>query len=497
MKRRWWMLVLVLAVLIGLFFGVRYARKQAQAKNNVTAVTFTPVRVTRRPLSVLVDASGTVVSDSAADIFPSRDGQVTAVLVKPGDLVKAGQVLARMDAADAEARLRQAEDALTVARTRLRTAQETHDLSPAQAQMELDRARAGVASAKAKLDVLKAGPVEEDVAQAEATVNQAQLAYDAAKADYERMKRLFEVQAVTKQQLEGALHTLQANTESLNAAKARLRQVKVPAKPEEVAAAEAALAQAQADRAIAEANLRTAGQSDLVPSAEAEVRKAQDNLVTARKEAEGMVLVAPFAGVVTQVTARVGTTYVGARSQDPLVSIAAPGNLVVEVEVNENDIIQVKVEQEAVITLDAVLNETFHGRVLTVGGLGHALDGVISFTVRVSLTDPSPEVKPGMSADASIMVVNRPDAVSIPNNAIETRMGRTVVRIYQADGGIGYRRVTTGVRTETATEILDGLREGETVAVPAVQGRTDEQTRTQEPRQGGGMFRMPLGGGRR
>ena len=75
--------------------------------------------------------------------------------------------------------------------------------------MEVDRARAGVASAKAKLDVLKAGPVEEDVAQAEASVNQAQLAYDAAKADYERMKRLFDAQAVTKQQLDGALHTLQ------------------------------------------------------------------------------------------------------------------------------------------------------------------------------------------------------------------------------------------------------------------------------------------------
>jgi len=490
MKRRWWILI-PLALIGMLYGGVRYARKQARAKESMATAAYTPVKVARGSLSVTVDASGTVVSDSAADIYPSRDGEVTAVLVKPGDPVKAGQVLARMDATDTEAQLRQARDALAVAQVRLRSARESSALSPSQAQMEVDRARAGVASAKAKLDQLKAAPKEEDVTQAESSVNQAQLAYDAAKSNYERKKRLFdEVQGVTSLELEEALNKLQNSTESLNSAKARLKQAREPAAPEDVASAEASLAQAQASLAIAEANQRTAGQSDQVLAAEADLRKAQDNLVTARRNAEGMTLVAPFAGVVTQVSANVGTNYVSSKAGNPLVSMASPGHLIAEVEVNENDIIQVKVGQEAIITMDAIPNGEFHGKVITVGGLGHTTGGVVCFTVRVAVTDASPDVKPGMTADATIMVVNRPDALSVPNSAIETRMGRTVARIYQANGEVGYRRVTTGMRTETMTEIIDGLRAGESVAVPAVKADTNQGTETR--RQGGGMF-GPMG----
>lgn len=440
--------------------------------SEAAAAAYTPVRATRGPLAIEVEASGRIAPAAVVDLTPTAAGKVTEVLVEVGDVVRAGQVLVRLDAVDAEARLRQAEDAYAVAQAKLRTTKESAALSPTQAKMELERARAAYASAQAKLDELRSGATAEEITQAKASVNQAELTLTKAKGDYERMQRLYAQGAVTKQQLESAENSYLTAKESLASAEARLKQLQNPPKPEEIAAAEATLAQAKVELEIAEENYRTAGKDYEVAAAEAEVKKARDELLSARRDAAGMVLRAPFPGIVIGVNARVGS-YAGA--QTPLVTLARGTELVAEVEVDENDIAQVKPGQAARISIPALEEKEFSGKVLSVGRYGEEKEGVVSFPVRVSLSDPEGLVKAGMSADVTIIVAERPDAIRVPNGAIETRMGRTTVRLYRADGKVEYRRVEIGMRTDTMTEIVEGLREGEMVAVP---GATSTSTNT-------------------
>ncbi|MGQ9779558.1 MAG: efflux RND transporter periplasmic adaptor subunit [Bacillota bacterium] len=460
-RKYWWLLVVLIVIAVGLVFLPRLWRRE---RGEAAAAAYTPVRATRGPLAIEVEASGKVAPAEIVSLTPTAAGKVTEVLVKKGDSVRAGQVLVRLDAVDAEMRLRQAEDAYAVAQAKLRTVKESAALAPNQAKMELERARAAYASAQAKLDALRSGPTAEEVAQAKAAVNQAELALAKAKQEYERMQRLYAQQAATKQQLESAENNYLTAKENLAAAEARLKQLQTPAKPEEIAAAEATLAQAKVELEIAEENYRTAGKDYEVAAAEAEVKRARDELLAARGDAAGMVLRAPFAGIVVEVNAQVGS-YVGV--QTSLVTLAKGSDLVVEAEVDENDIAQVQVGQTARITVAALSDKEFKGRVVSVGRYGEEKEGVVSFPVRVSLSDPERLVKVGMSADVTIVVAERPDAIRVPNAALETRMGRATVRLYLADGKVAYRRVKIGMRTDTMTEIVEGLREGEMVAVPA------------------------------
>ncbi|MGE5598045.1 MAG: efflux RND transporter periplasmic adaptor subunit [Bacteroidota bacterium] len=485
MKRR--IVISIAAVAVVLALGLLILRNKPRTA--VAEAAYIPVRVTRGRLTVEVDTSGKVAASHEVDLFPAQGGKIIAVYVEPGDSVKAGQILVRLDPSDVETRLRQAEDAWSVARAKLRSVKETAALSPAQARAQVDRAKAALASARSKLDQLRAGPSAEEIAQARSAANQAKLTLDAARIDFERMQRLYAENAVTKQQLDAAENKYLAAKESLDSAEARLAQLLAPPKTEDLAAAEANLAQAQADLEIAEENARHAGQDDQVAAAEADERRAYDAYLAAKKDAAGMVLAAPFDGLVTQVTAKAGTY---APAQTALVSLADPRVLVVEAEVDEHDIAQVAPDQPAVISLDALPGEEFAGKVLSVGGLGREQSGVVTFTVKVMIVGADRRIKPGMNADAAIIVVDRPGVLSVPNTALETRMGRTVVRLYTG-GKVQYRRVETGMRTETATEIIAGLRAGDTVAVPAP--KTMQQSETSRGR--GGFFRMPMGRPRR
>ena len=70
----------------------------------------------------------------------------------------------------------------------------------------------------------------------------------------------------------------------------------------------------------------------------------------------------------------------------------------------------------------------------------------------------------------------------------ETRKGQSLVRILESDGSISMREVTIGLQTETMTEIISGLQEGEKVAVPGVNRSQNQRIPTNN------MFRMGIGG---
>ncbi len=201
-----------------------------------------------------------------------------------------------------------------------------------------------------------------------------------------------------------------------------------------------------------------------VAAAEARVAAAQSTLDMAR-------IIAPFSGTVTQSNPAIGdqvTTGAVAFRVDDL------SHLLVDVQVSEVDINTVSLSQDAVLTFDAVLGRTdhYHGKVVQVSQAGDVVQGVVSFTVTVELTDADEYVKPGMTAAVNIVVEEVKDVVLIPNRAVRLVNDERVVYML-VDGQPKDIKVTLGSTDGINSVLVTGdIKEGDPVILnpPSLNG---------------------------
>lgn len=222
--------------------------------------------------------------------------------------------------------------------------------------------------------------------------------------------------------------------------------------------------QAEKDLALAESKLNDARreyerllkgeESSDVTAAKARVEAAQATLNLAS-------LTAPFNGTVTQANPTVGdqvTTGTAGFRIDDLSS------LLVDVQVSEVDINRVLVGQSATLFFDAILNKEYHGEVVQVGQAGETVQGVVSFTVTVELTDADELVKPGMTAAVNIVVEEVKDVVLIPNRAVRLVDGNRVVYVMGENGMPEQVKITLGASSDTMSALAGGdIKEGDEI----------------------------------
>jgi HlyD family secretion protein len=228
-------------------------------------------------------------------------------------------------------------------------------------------------------------------------------------------------------------------------------------------ASEATIEQADKDLALAESRLEDARRayerllkgpdSEEVAAAQARVAAAQATLNLAH-------LTAPFAGTITQAFPAVGDQVsagtVGFRI-DNLTS------LLVDVQVSEVDINNITVGQNATLLFDAILNKEYNGKVIQVGRAGETVQGVVSFTVTIELTDTDELVKPGMTAAVSVVVDEVKDMLLIPNRAVRLVDGNRVVYVLK-DGQPVQVKIRLGASSDTMSVIIEGdINEGDLI----------------------------------
>ena len=145
----------------------------------------------------------------------------------------------------------------------------------------------------------------------------------------------------------------------------------------------------------------------------------------------------PIDGVVTNLPVRVGETVVPGIQNSPtstIMTIADMSLITAEVKVDETDIVNVKLGQPADITIDAIPNRTFKGRVIEIGntailrstGVAASQSAVSSqeakdFKVVVALNDPPEDIRPGLSCTAKVTTATREPCLSIPIQALTVR----------------------------------------------------------------------------
>ncbi len=305
-----------------------------------------------------------------------------------------------------------------------------------------------------------------DLANAEASLKQAQLDYNTANQNEASGLASAEARVRAAQT---DLDTLLggADADDLAAARAQLaranadlasltgaeRAGSVAAQSANLEAAQARLEQLTADPTT----------SDLA-RAEARVAQAQAQLDQAQIQLDDATLRAPFPGVVATVNVAAGEA-VGA--QAPLVLIDV-SRFLVKVTVDEVDIARVQTGQSVEVLIDA-LGETLPGTVLRLDPLPQADSSVTAYLVTIEIDPAGKTLNPGMTASATIVADSRKDVLSVPAAAVRNENGQDVVGVV-ITGENGQRAiedtpVTVGLRTADSVEITSGLAEGVEVVI--------------------------------
>jgi HlyD family secretion protein len=201
--------------------------------------------------------------------------------------------------------------------------------------------------------------------------------------------------------------------------------------------AEANLEQAQLvydrQKGLFEKKLSSKEQYDLAATelkrAEALYQQAEANLDQAKYALSKTTITSPMDGMVTSLNAEVGEIVMIGTMNNPgtvIMTISDMSEIETEVEVDETDIAEVKLDQEVKVKIDAFPDTTFKGKVSEIGhtalisGLG-TQDQVTNFLVKVVLLDKVPNLRPGMSASVDITTQHRNDILSVPIPAVVMR----------------------------------------------------------------------------
>jgi macrolide-specific efflux system membrane fusion protein len=230
------------------------------------------------------------------------------------------------------------------------------------------------------------------------------------------------------------------------------------------------LKQAKADRADASGTAAKRQAQIGVYNAESAAAKARSDLAGLLALREHTTITAPADGVVTAVAISAG-----ADAPDAAAITMLSGALRVSTTVVESDIAAIQIGQEATVTVAAV-DASLRGKVVSIDPVGSDSggSGVVSFAVVVELDAPPVNLRPGMSADISIVAASATNVLAIPSRALSGAAGSYTVRVVAADGTVSVRDVEVGLVTSSLAEIKSGLQAGELV----VTGTSSSQSST-------------------
>ena len=463
--------------------------------------------VTRGAIADVVESVGQVAARNERTLsFGTVRGRVVEVLVKAGQQVPRGQALVRIDTAEAERQLREAEADLEVAEAVLAQARQgVASTELARAEASLKAAEAEQLSAQVNLSVAQeAGlsPRENAVADARVALRVAQdhlrqqelgsgaaairaLEYDQAfhqrvlrdapagqdvsgtRAELARVERdLASARAARDDGLRAAQDALDKAQTGLDAAQAALARAR---SGEEDPLAAERLAQQQAASGVDKARkaldaLKTGGESETVQNARTLRDASQAEVESARAAIAASTLTAPFEGVVFDLFVQVDEWV---EPSDDVAHLADPRELLVKANVTEMDIARLQVGQPVRVTLDAKPGQVFSGTVTTLPPRGKAENGLTTYAIETTFETTASDVRTGSLANLRVVVGVKADVLLIPAAALRYReQGKPYVVVKAPDGKTDEAPIQVGINDGILVEVLSGLQEGQTVLVP-------------------------------
>ena len=446
MKTKWKIILAVAIIVVGA--GAVVASIQYSQKGIVTVQTG---KVVRQDLVSTVTASGEIKPRNYINLDANAMGPLTAIFVKEGDHVRKGQVVAQIEATQAKA-----------------------DVDAQQAAIQSALADTAAAQANEK-------SMNDAIANAQATLEKSKATLEVAKLNLERASELYKDKLIAKQDYDQKKADYDTALAGLSEAQTRVEQSR------------SQMAQARQQ----------------VTSSQRRVAQAQAQLAHMSDVLEKYSVTAPLDGVVTDLPVKVGETVVPGiqnSAASTVMTVADMSVIIAEVQVDETDIVNVSLGQNAEITVDAVPNKIFKGHVIEIGetailrstGVASSSSSTSSqeakdFKVKIALDNPPEEMRPGLSCTAKITTATRHDAVTIPLQALTIRQKGDLEKVkvgggnaVQAAGTVDpkvekekkeelqgvfvvkagravFQKVDTGVTGATDIEVLSGLQPGQEI----------------------------------
>lgn len=454
MKTKWKVLIAIFVLV--LIAGGVFASVQYQKRGIVTVQTG---RVLTEDLASVVTASGEVKPKNYINIGANQQGELTAILVKEGDHVHKGQLLAEVE-----------------------NTQSAADVAAQRAALSSAEADSAASEAAVKAS-------DDNIATLEASVERSKADLDKAEVDFRRGDQLFNAKLIAKQDYDQ-------------------RKAAVDAAKAAVAEAVARVVQSKAQRAQSFA--QAASSQKRVAQTQAGLSRFSDVL----KKHNSF---APIDGIVTNLPVRVGETVVpGVQNSaaSTIMTIADMSLITAEVKVDETDIVNVKLDQPAEVTIDAIPNKTFRGHVIEIGntaivrstGVAASQSTTSSqeakdFKVVIAIDNPPDDIRPGLSCTGKITTATRTGVMAIPIQALTVRQKGDLekkkktdtpstghaadnpdpakekaakeeiqgVFVISADGKATFQKVETGITGATDIEVTRGLQPNQEIVTGTYQ----------------------------
>ena len=161
------------------------------------------------------------------------------------------------------------------------------------------------------------------------------------------------------------------------------------------------------------------------------------------------------------------------------------GTLQAEVSVSEADITQLALGQTATLTVDAISDTEFAGKVKSISPNGTSSSGVVDYTVTLSVKPADDRLRPDMTVTADIATTVADNVVAVPSAAVKTNGSSKYVVVLGTNNQTSNQTVTTGVSDDTYTEVKTGLTSGTTVVTGSVTSASSTSSTSGSTKSGG------------
>lgn len=334
------------------------------------------------------------------DVSAKIAGRILSLRVREGDRVTEGHLLVRLDDAELKAEAERAEAALKSAEAQLR------DLLAGARREEIEEARATADRAQSQLNDLLAGARREEIEQAREAVRSAEATRVWTERDLQRAQELFAKELIAMQEVDRARQAYEVAVAQERSARANLQMVEAGPRRDQI---EAARAQLKAARD--HLDLLLAGPRPFqVEAARGQVSQARAALDLAGSRLREAAILSPINGVVLRKNLEAGEM---ANPGVSILTLVDPTDLWLRAYVPETDIGRIKVGMAARITIDAYKDRTFSGKITEIASEAEFTPKNVQtkkervnlvFRIKIAVDNPEGLLKPGMPADADILL---------------------------------------------------------------------------------------------
>ena len=494
LKKNWKWLVPVLCVAVA--GGVFLLRPQ-QAKPASVDASYTEAAPERRDVTNTLSGTGTLNPANTYTVKSLVDGKVLTGTIEEGDIVEESNVLYTIDSSDASTNFEKAEIAM-------QQAQRSYDKV-----VDRQYVRAEVAGVVSSLKVTKGDEVasgQEVAVIRDSSRMLLTLEFPAADAANFSVGQSAAVTLDgTFEQLDGTVTSV-SGTDALSAGNLLTRTVTITVKNAGgLTTAQAATASingvssigsatfayqaertltAQAAGTVTSINVQEGSDvakddiilglsgddlTESIQSASESLRSAEISMQNLQDAMNNYTITAPISGTIIEKDAKVGDAV---KTGDTLCIVYDLSYLEMSINVDELQISSISVGQQVQITADAVPDKTYVGTVTRVSMKGKSDGGTTTYPVSIRIDDTD-GLRPGMNANAEIVVAEAKNALVVPNAAVvrgsyvlvtkDSPSAASADTAMEAPEGFVYVPVKTGVSDDDYTQIVSGIQEGDTI----------------------------------